>query len=137
VQGPWIKLEVSLYEDPRTRLMAHRLHEQLLAKYGAELPVNMLWITCVGAVGKLWTKALVHVDEHDIMAFGPADIDEFTGLQGFCDLVPAEWLQVLDAHHVKLPGFHAHNGTQARKKLNGLVRQQRHRNTRALPKRQR
>jgi hypothetical protein len=131
VQGPWIKVEKSLWEDPRIITMASLLSEQLYTELGAYVPVRILWITCAGAVGKIWSVADTHVNNDDILALGPAHIDELTGIKGFCNLMPKEWLQVIDANHVKIPGFHAHNGTTAKKRALDQKRQQRHRNTKA------
>jgi hypothetical protein len=129
VQGPWIKVEKSLWEDPRIITMAGKLGDQLRLDLGVDIPVRILWITCAGAVGKIWSFADSHVDNKDILSLGPAHIDEITGIKGFCNLMPKEWLQVIDAHHVKLPGFHTHNGTTAKKKANGAERQRRYRIT--------
>jgi hypothetical protein len=70
-----------------------------------------------------------HVDEHDVLAVRPADIDELTGIEGICQILPADWLQVLSENSVKLPGFHTHNGTTAKNKANGAERQRRYRST--------
>ena len=75
----------------------------------------------------LWIIADSFVDEQDLLAMGPADIDELTGIKGFCDLMPAEWLEVVNENTVKLPGFHAHNGTEAKKKAQGQKRNLRYR----------
>jgi hypothetical protein len=135
VAGPWIKLEKALYDDPRIWAMARQLAERDKAAGYAPQPHLRLVITCVGAVGKLWKTADEQVDEADILPFGPADIDELTGIEGFYQLLPAEWLQVIDAHSVKLPGYHTHNGTEAKKRASSAARQERYRTTHALPKR--
>jgi hypothetical protein len=135
--GPWIKLEKALYEDPRIWAMARVLAERDKAAGFAPQPHSRLVVTCVGAVGKLWKTADEHVDDADILPLGPADIDELTGIEGFYQLLPSEWLQVLDTHRVKLPGYHTHNGTEAKKRANGAARQQKYRNTHTSPRRHR
>lgn len=127
----WIKVEKDLLNDPRLLVMARRLAEIDRRDWSP----RRLLATCVGAVCILWITADTHVDQDDVLALGPADIDELTGVEGFCDLMPTEWLEVLDPTHVKLPGFHAHNGTSAKMRAQNSARQQVHRNTRALRKR--
>lgn len=131
----WIKFEKRLKDDPRLWRMARALGEREAIQIDAIVPFQRLLTTCLGAVGILWITGDSHVDEQDIMALGPADIDQLTGIEGVCELLPSEWLQVIDAHHVKLPGFHTHNGTEAKKKAQTLNRVQRHRSTKALRKR--
>jgi hypothetical protein len=137
MKGGWIKLEKSLYGDPRIAAMALKLAEQDKASGLPQQPYLRLLVTCVGAVGKLWSTADEHIDESDVLPFGAANIDQLVGIEGFCQLLPSEWFQVIDAHSVKLFGYHAHNGTQARKKLNGANRQQVYRSRHASPKRHR
>jgi hypothetical protein len=137
VQGPWIKVEKSLREDPRIITMADKLGKQIHLKTGAQLPLRLLCITCVGAVINLWMAAEADIDESDAWHVPPSYIDELTGIEGICQILPADWLQVLSEYSVKLPGFHTHNGTYARKKANGAKRQQKYRNTHLSPRRHR
>lgn len=123
----WIKLEKDLYTDPRLRRMATLLGERAAAPD----PHARLLATCVGAVCILWMFADTHVDENDILSLGPAEIDELTGIERVCELLPPDWLHVLDKDRVKLPGFHTHNGTKAKKTAVDTKRQQRHRKRRA------
>lgn len=118
----WIKFEKALLTDPRLLSMARRLGDRDEAAGRPRAPFRRLWITCVGAVGILWITADGHIDEEDTLALGPHEIDEITGVDGFCDLIPPEWLQVLDAHRVKLPNFQAHNGTTSRSNAQAAAR---------------
>lgn len=118
----WIKVNGTLPDDPHIWRMARQLGDQLMAKTGCAQPFNNLLVTCVGAVIILWITADRHIDDQDVLPLGPADIDQLTGLQGFCDLMPAEWLQVIDPNHVKLPNFQAHNGPSAKRRAQGAKR---------------
>lgn len=124
----WIKLQKKLKDDPLLWRMARALGER---EGNPPVPFQRLLATCVGAVCILWITGDSHIDEQDIMALGPADIDQLTGIEGVCELLPTEWLQVIDPHHVKLPGFHTHNGTKAIKNAQAQERMQRHRSTKS------
>jgi hypothetical protein len=130
----WVQLEKSLRDDPVILVMADTLRARANG-YAGELGPNarnFFITTCVGAVGILWITADSHVDQNDILPLGPAHIDEITGIQGFCELLPPEWLQVIDSKHVKLPGFQAHRSSAAKRKAQGAARQRRFRNGQAL-----
>jgi hypothetical protein len=135
VAGGWIRLAKDLPSHPAIRRMARQLAERERSQGCPPRPLSRYVATCVGAVGILWITADGHIDQEDVLALGPADIDELTGLEGLCDLMPAEWLQVVDPHHVKLPGFQAHNGPAAKKRAQAAQRQQRYRDARPLRKR--
>jgi hypothetical protein len=74
------------------------------------------------------------------LPLGIDELDEVVGLPGFCALLPADWLVPVDEHSVELPEYHAHNGTEAKKRAVTQKRVSRHRakalhdgNGRALP----
>jgi hypothetical protein len=68
-----------------------------------------------------------HIGNDDVIPLGPDEINEVIGIQGFCQLLPRDWLEIIDADHVKLPGFHRHNGTIAKENAQNAKRVQRHR----------
>jgi hypothetical protein len=129
---PWIKVEKSLRDDPRIMRMVAGLMDREKAAGLPERSFNNLCATCVGAVIILWITADTHVDEKDVLAIGPAQIDQITGIQGFCELVPDEWLVVLDAHRVKLPGYQRHNGILAKKRAVDQRRQRLYRHAKSV-----
>lgn len=131
MSGGWIKFEEALLTDPRVTRLARKLAERDRVQCNGEVPRRYL-AQALGAVGILWITGNRHVDEHDVLRLGPADIDGLTGTQGICELLPDDWLKVIDADNVKLPGFHAHNGTVARQKAVDAKRQQRHRSRRTV-----
>src|ERR1700685_1351666 len=100
--GGWIKLEKDLLTDPRVLRIGKRLCNAD-ALQGVTL--------ALGGLAHLWILADTHVREDDILPLGTDDIDQLIGLKDFCKILPPDWLQVIDAENVKLPGFHAHNGT--------------------------
>lgn len=107
----WIKIEKSLETDPRVIKLARALavtHE----RYTRNACVTLV----CGALTRLWIYADSHIRDDDTLDLGPADLDELLGLPGFCASMPADWLEVLDAERVKLPGFLAHNGVEAKKR---------------------
>lgn len=84
-------------------------------------------LVVVGALVTLWWFADTHIREDDTLPIGTDQINELVGVENFCDLMPADWLQVIDANNVKLIDYTAHNGTTAKKRALGQKRQQRHR----------
>jgi hypothetical protein len=117
----WIKLEKDLANDPRVLKMASRLSnvDVTLASRSR--------LVVLGALVTLWWYADTHVGDDDVLAIGPDEVDQLVGLKGFCELMPQDWLQVLDADHVKLVDYVAHNGSLAKNKALAQKRQQRHR----------
>lgn len=126
----WIKLEKDRRDDPRVIRMARELRN---AGVTHERFTTAMHVTLVlGCLDVLWCYADTHVREDDTLDLGPDEIDELVGLQGFTRLMPADWLEILDANRVKLPDFHTHNGTESKKKALSQKRQERHRNAVAL-----
>jgi hypothetical protein len=126
----WIKLEKDRRDDPRVIRMARELRH---AGVTHERFTSAMHVTLVlGCLDVLWCYADTHVRDDDTLDLGADEIDELVGLQGFCNLVPSDWLEVLDANRVKLPDFHAHNGTESKKKALNQKRQERKRNADAL-----
>lgn len=129
--GGWIKLEKDLATDPRVTRMARALAERadidLLngQDRGGETRNGRAYaaVTLVlGGLAKIWFLADTHIDPNDVLPLGKEVIDEIVGVHGFCDAMPPDWLVVIDADHVKLPDFHIHNGTEAKKKALGQKR---------------
>jgi hypothetical protein len=126
----WIKLEKDRRDDPRVIRMARELRH---AGVTHERFTSSLHVTLVlGCLDVLWCYADTHVRDDDSLDLGPDEIDELVGLSGFCKLMPSDWLEVIDANRVKLPDFHAHNGTESKKKALNQKRQERKRNADAL-----
>jgi hypothetical protein len=117
----WIKLEKDLANDPRVLKMASRLsHADVTLGSRSRLVV-------VGALVTLWWYADTHIGDDDVLPIGADEVDQLVGLKGFCTLMPQDWLQILDADHVKLVDYVAHNGSLAKNKALAQKRQKRHR----------
>jgi hypothetical protein len=118
----WIKFEKDLLTDPRTLRIAGILKRRDCN--ASPLP----GVTVVlGGLAQLWMIADTHIRNDDVLPLGVDEINEVIGVQGFCELLPTDWLQVIDPHHVKLPEYHAHNGTIAKERALNAKRVERHR----------
>lgn len=106
----WIKLEKDLSNDPRVLKMASRLrHDDVTLGLRSRLIV-------VGALVTLWWYADTHIGDDDTLPIGADQVDELVGIVGFCNLMPSEWLEILDSDRVKLVDYTEHNGTTAKKR---------------------
>lgn len=115
----WIKLEKDLLTDPRVIRMGAKLCNGTALR----------GVTVVlGGLAHLWMLADTHIGNDDIIPLGADEINDVIGIGGFCQLLPQDWLQVIDSDHVKLPGFHTHNGTIAKERAQTAKRVQKHRN---------
>jgi uncharacterized phage protein (TIGR02220 family) len=140
----WIKFEKDLLTDPRVLRMAKRLQEKFLLAdvatwasttetcNGQALP--SVTLVC-GCLVRIWSLADTHVDGNDVLPLGFDDIDKLLGVPGFCSLMPVEWIEQIDTDSVKLPNYHEHNGTEAKRKAvtQKRVAAFRSRNAQALP----
>lgn len=121
VLSGWIKVEKDLATDPRVLRMASRLRN-------ADVTLaSRSRLVIVGALVTLWWYADTHIREDDTLPIGADQINELVGVEDFCGLMPADWLQVVDANNVKLVDYTAHNGTTAKKRALSQKRQERHR----------
>jgi hypothetical protein len=117
LSGGWIKLEKDLLTDPRLILVAKRCNAGAL--HGVT--------HALGCIAHLWMLADTHIGNDDILPLGVHDINHVLGVKSFAEILPQDWLQVIDSNHVKLPGFHIHNGTDSKKKAQTAKRVRRHR----------
>jgi hypothetical protein len=121
----WIKFEKDVRTDPRFL----RMRKSLLASDVTQVRITptMAATLLAGCLVELWCYADTHIREDDTLDLGTDEIDELVGVEGFAALMPADWLEVIDQHCVKLPGFQEHNGTDAKKKAQTQKRVARHR----------
>lgn len=144
----WIKFEKDLLTDPRVLRIARSLEsrwqmsEETIRGEGFAKcnDVALPAVTLVfGALVRIWSLADTHLGSDDLLPLGMTELDEVVGLPGFCALLPQDWLLEVDDKTVKLPFFHSHNGTEAKKKAVTQKRVARHRqalherNATALP----
>lgn len=121
----WIKVEKDLANDPRVLRMASRLrHADVTLGSRSRLVI-------VGALVTLWWYADTHILDDDTLPVGVDQVNELVGIDGFCDLMPPEWFEILDSNNVKLVDYTAHNGTTAKKRALGQRRKERSRSRHA------
>ena len=131
----WIKLEKDLLTDPRLLALAAKLAKRVTVNRLCAVTHPSVTVTLAyGALARLWVIGDTHIGEKDILALGAAQINQLIGIDGFCELLPRDWLQILDGERVKLPNFHTHNGTIARTRALAASRQERWRKS-VTPKR--
>lgn len=127
----WIKFEKELINDPRVLRIASRLSHADVTQ------VSRNRLVVIGALVTLWSFADTHIRNDNTLEAGKDEVDAVIGIAGFCDLMPHDWLQVLDADRIQLPGFLGHNGIEAKKKALAQKRQERHRRNDTPPSRKR
>lgn len=135
----WIKVENGLRESPQVLRMASRLRhaDVTLESRDSSDAISRSKLVIVGAMTVLWSYAYTHIGEDDVLPIGANEINQIVGIVDFCDILPADWLQVLDADRVYLPGFLAHNGLLGRKRALAQTRQARSRANNTAPSRSR
>lgn len=110
----WIKLEKDLRTDPRFMRMCKGVRNADVTQVRITPAMSVTQV--LGALAQLWMYADSHIREDDTLDIGTDEIDELVGVEGFAALIPVDWLEVIDEHCVKLPGFQEHNGTDAKKR---------------------
>lgn len=128
----WLQVEEKLAGDPRLLAIVRQLRNAVVTP--ERFNANALRTFALGAWVLLQLRALAHIGHDDVLGIGEDDVDELVGVVGFAKFLPPEWLQILDAHRVKLPGFHGRNGPEAKHRALSGRRVARHR-TRVAPKR--
>ena len=127
----WIKLEKDLLTDPRFVASAMELEERYGLAHKAVTDRNVTTLPAstllLGALARIWIIADTHIGEDDILALSAHQIDKLVGIKGLCEILPNDWLQVLDGDRVKLPNYHAHNGTTAKERSGNALRQKKFR----------
>ncbi|MFH1010558.1 MAG: hypothetical protein V1784_04915 [bacterium] len=133
----WIKLEKSLEDDPRVLRMIAQLRNADVThdRYNSNASVTLVKrapLLVFGALVRLWWYADTHIREDNRIDLGATEIDELVGLDGFCEMMPQDWLREIDDKTVELPDFQEHNGVEAKKRAVTQKRVQRHRNAHSV-----
>lgn len=138
----WIKLEKDLLTDPRLVAASMALEARFelseastevrgssgaLLMQGSNVTALPSVTMVVGGLARLWMIADTHIGEDDVLALNVAQIDKLIGIDGFCEILPKDWLEILDGNRVKLPNYHGHNGSTARERSSNADRQARYR----------
>jgi hypothetical protein len=84
-------------------------------------------VTAFGALVTLWCLADSHADAEGVLTgYTADDIDAHVGVPGFCNALPADWIDS-SGEFVKLPEYQEHNGTTGKTRAQDSKRQKRHR----------
>ncbi len=127
----WIKFEKDLREDLRVKRMARLLGERhpTFRNAGAFQDGVILITVVLGALSQLWMHADTFARDDDTLDITCAEIDQLAGIQDFSQIIPQDWLEILDPDRVKLPKFQEHNGSEAKRKAQTAKRVSKHRST--------
>jgi hypothetical protein len=117
----WIKFDKNMADDPRLLEIAVQLADAAALSSGNRDLSNQeavaLYCNALrGALVTLWCYADTHINDDDTLEMGAGAVESLVGIDGFCDLLPDEWLTVTDDGSVKLPGYCAKNGVISRRK---------------------
>lgn len=126
----WIKFEKTLERDPRVRQMAEQLREQVMHHVISPVITSDFCVTLVlGGLARLWWYCDTYIrdGESDVIMTTVEIINEIVGVENFAQLLPQDWLQVVDPTHIKFPEFHRHNSKFAKAKSNHAAAQARYR----------
>lgn len=118
MSASWVLFEKDLLNDPRVLRMASRLC------HGEVTEMSRSRLEILGALTVFWCFADTHIGDDDTLACSVDNVNQIVGLADFCEILPPDWLQVLDANSVHLPGFLEH-----KRRAMDRTRQQRHRST--------
>ncbi len=112
----YIQLWKELLTDPKFRRLVRDLNARVPG--GREHAETL----ALGCLAKLWLFADSHIRDDDTIAFGPHEIQEILGVADIVEILPPNWLEVLDAEQVRLPNYQSHNGIAARKRAQATNR---------------
>lgn len=121
----WFKFRKKLYADPRTIRIASRFRNAHVTQ--AVTLDTLCELAALGALAKFWGFADTHVSDDNTLSLSADEVNKIVGVANFCEFLPADWLQILDAERVHLPDFLNHNGPSAKQRAMGAVRQARYR----------
>jgi hypothetical protein len=120
----WIRFDKALVTDPRVLRVAKAVTPQR-DNVTRSSHAAVTWV--LGGLVQLWSFADTHIEDDDTLALSAEEINDLVGIPRFAESLPKDWLEIVDADRVKLPDFHAHNGSEARRKLLSAARQSKRR----------
>jgi hypothetical protein len=109
----WIPFQKALFEDIRVLRITRQV--RTTCPLLADAPTSACLTLVIGALVKLWSHADTFARQDDTLEATLDEIDELTGVKGFAQALPADWLKVLDENRVELPRFQEHNGSEAKR----------------------
>lgn len=123
----WIKLRTKLPKDGRLKAAARECHAESVT--GRVTKVTLM----LGALVTLWCLADEHADQDGVLfGYTQDDVDAEVGVPGFCESLPAEWID-LSGQYVKLPEYQEHNGTTGKSRAQATKRKRRERGVTDVP----
>ena len=124
-RGGWIPIDKDMIDDPRLLEAATHLMENYVIAHATKMggqdmdPVTALHFTSnalLGALVTLWKFADEHIRDDDTLPMTSVTLDAFLGIENFFDLIPREWVDILDDGTVILPGYCEKNRLIAKRK---------------------
>jgi hypothetical protein len=121
----WIKFWKDTDDDPRLAQAASLLRERyLVAKRtrggGEDLSISdelrFMRNALRGCLATLWCYADTHIGRDDILPISSQTLDALVGIEGFCDVMPVDWIEKLDDGTIRLPGYAEKNELIAKEK---------------------
>jgi hypothetical protein len=119
----WIKIEKALIDTIKFRRVVRAVSKSNALRGVTDSTESFGVAIVLGALVRLWVYADTHIADDDTLAITLDEIDDLVGVQGFAQALPAEWLQVVDTDHVKLPDFLEHNGSSEKLRRDNARRQ--------------
>lgn len=117
--GDWIKVRTVLPNDGRLKIAAKKCHASS--------------VTVLGALVTLWCLADSQADAEGVLVgYDKEDIDQLVRVPGFCDSLPADWID-LSSEWVKLPEYEEHNGSTAKSRAQSTKRKRHSRGVTDVP----
>ena len=119
----WIKFDKDMADDPRLTAAAEALLRRYAFTFATGHPVTggdalrFARNALLGALLQLWRYADEHLRHGNVLKMSPLALDSIVGLEGFCELMPVEWLVVdLDHGTIELPRYCEKNAVIARRR---------------------
>ena len=125
-----MKVDKGLIDSIRFRRVMRKLRDSNALRSVTDGDDAVHVTIVLGALVRFWAYADSHIDDDDTLGMTLDEINELVGINGFAQALPADWLKVLDADHVQLPGFLKHNGSSEKQRRDNARRQAEYRHRR-------
>lgn len=121
----WIKFDKDMANDPRLAQAATLMLEDYLVAHRSPMGGQDMsagdasrFVTHAlrGALVTLWCYADEHIRDDDSLPCDVTTLDGIIGLDGFCELLPDQWLTIRADGKVVLPDYCAKNGVVSKRK---------------------
>lgn len=117
----YIQVDKDLMDDPLLLCAAKKLvqRDDLPFEPDQLSDVELLCVArarYVSALLRLWCYADQYIRDDDTIPMGGYEVDSYVGLNGFCEISPTSWLEVIDDDTVRLPGYCEKNNVVSRRK---------------------